>query len=98
VIEDTERKMSGAVFLNITGNRQEFEITTLKLNDRIADSERELSPRLNGKSQCLIGRTQSRQVLAGEHQMIYASESGQRANQFFCGIDLGFLCHEYRAS
>src|SRR5215470_14004759 len=43
-IEGTEGKMSGAVLRNITGNRQEFEIAALKLDDRIADSEGELSP------------------------------------------------------
>src|SRR5215470_10749066 len=71
-IEGAERKMSGAVLRNIAANRQEFEVVALKLNDRVADSEGEPAPRLNGKSQRLIGRAQRLQIVAGDDQVVYA--------------------------
>jgi len=42
----------------------------LKLNDRVADSEREPSALFNGKSQRLIRRAQRLQVVAGEDQVV----------------------------
>ena len=52
---------------NITCNGQDFEIVVLKRNDRVADFEREATPRHHRKSERLTGRAQSLQVPASEH-------------------------------
>ena len=56
---------------NIACNRQEFELVALKLNDRVADSEREPSTLFNGESQRLIGRAKRLEIVAGEDQVVY---------------------------